>query len=183
MKFCPICGAALTREASSAAAAPAAAPKAPPPPFNPQQAAPNAQPSGNSVSDALGGINNTPDTTADYDPTDIKNNTVMGVLAYLSILVFIPMFAAKESRFSRFHTNQGAVLLIGEAIFGVARWILIALFDLIFGGWAGWICTLLKIILRLVGVCFTILAILGIINVANGKTKELPIIGKFRVLK
>ena len=36
-------------------------------------------------------INNTPDTTAEYDPKDIADNKVMAVLAYLSWLVLIPL--------------------------------------------------------------------------------------------
>ena len=46
--------------------------------------------------------------------SDVQENKVMGILAYLSFLVLIPLFAAKESPFARFHTNQGLVLAIGE---------------------------------------------------------------------
>ena len=46
--------------------------------------------------------------------SDVQENKVMGILAYLSFLVLIPLFAARESPFARFHTNQGLVLAIGE---------------------------------------------------------------------
>ncbi|NCU25416.1 zinc ribbon domain-containing protein, partial [Candidatus Nomurabacteria bacterium] len=32
-------------------------------------------------------------------------------------------------------------------------------------------------------IVFGVMAILGIINAVNGKAKELPVIGKFRILK
>ena len=58
------------------------------------------------------GINNTADTTADYDKKDIEDNKLMGVLAYIGLLFLIPLFAAKESKFAQFHTNQGILLCI-----------------------------------------------------------------------
>ena len=35
----------------------------------------------------------------------------------------------------------------------------------------------------LLGIVFLVLVIIGIINAANGKAKELPVIGKYRILK
>lgn len=52
-------------------------------------------------------LNNTSDMTSQFDPRDIQNNKVMAILAYFGILVLIPIFAAKESKFARFHANQG----------------------------------------------------------------------------
>lgn len=46
-------------------------------------------------------LNNTPDTTSEFDQNDIQSNKVMAVLAYLGILVLVPLFAARESRFGR----------------------------------------------------------------------------------
>ena len=57
---------------------------------------------------------NTPDTTSEFDQNDIQSNKVMAVLAYLGILVLVPLFAARESRFARFHTNQGLILAIAQ---------------------------------------------------------------------
>ena len=55
---------------------------------------------------------NTSDTTTQFDPRDIEQNKLMAILAYLGILVIIPILAAKESKFARFHSNQGLILLI-----------------------------------------------------------------------
>ncbi len=99
------------------------------------------------------------DFTAQFDPKDIADNKVMAILAYLSWLVLIPLLVspAKDSPFVRFHVNQGLILFIASFIIG-----------------------LIPCIGQLVCV---ILAVLGIVNAANGEAKELPIIGKFRLLK
>ena len=52
----------------------------------------------------------------EMDPADVNANKVMGVLAYLGILVLIPIFAAKGSKFARSHANQGLILLILEIV-------------------------------------------------------------------
>ncbi len=120
------------------------------------------------------GLNNTADYTEEMDPQDIEKNKVMAVLAYLGILVLIPLFAAKDSKFARFHCGQGLVLLIAEVIVSVVASILglIPVVRVIFG-----------IISGLLGLCFLVLLIIGIVNAVNGKAKELPVIGKFRLFK
>ncbi len=110
-------------------------------------------------------LNNTADTTAEYDAQDIEQNKVMALLAY--IIFLIPLLAAKESKFARFHTNQGLVLFIGAILSSVITVIPII----------GWI------IAPIAGLLITVFAILGIVNALGGKAKELPIIGKFKILK
>ncbi|MBR5426739.1 MAG: hypothetical protein IK118_00195, partial [Clostridia bacterium] len=77
-------------------------------------------------------LNNTPDTTAEFDPADVQANKAMGVLAYLSWLVLIPIFAAKNSRFARFHANQGIVLAIAWTAWWIVQAILGAIIGAIF---------------------------------------------------
>ena len=69
-------------------------------------------------------LGNTEDYTAQFDPQDIASNKVMGVLAYIGILVLIPIFAAKNSPFARFHANQGLILFIAELCLMVISWLL-----------------------------------------------------------
>ena len=117
------------------------------------------------LSEKFNEFNNTADTTSEYDAQDIEKNKVMAVLAY--ILFFIPLLAAKDSKFARFHTNQGLVLFLGGIIASV-----VAVIPVI-----GWI------IAPIVGLVITVLAVIGIINALNGRAKELPVIGKFKILK
>jgi uncharacterized membrane protein len=110
------------------------------------------------------------------DSKDIQDNKVMGILAYLGILVLVPLFAAKESKFARFHANQGLILLICAIIWQIVAYIL--MFFLAKIG-----LSFLSIIISLLSIVFLVLIIIGIINAAKGEMKELPIIGKFRILK
>ena len=93
----------------------------------------------------------------------------MAILSYISILVLIPIFAAKNSKFARFHANQGLVLLITAIILSIIGNIL----SRIHLGFISWILDVLVFVF----------AIIGIINAAQGKAKELPFIGKYRLLK
>ncbi len=116
-------------------------------------------------------INDTADTTADYDSKDIDDNKVMGVLAYIGILFLIPLLAAPNSKFARFHTNQGLILFIADVVLGAAAK-LVSFIPVV-----GWV---ISIAVGVVGLAFMIL---GIVNAANGKAKELPLIGNFKLLK
>ena len=128
--------------------------------------------------DNFAAVFNTADTTSQYDPADVEKKKAMGVLAYLSWLVLIPIFAAKDSKFARFHANQGLVLLIASAIFGVVRWVLSEILFAI-----SWRLYFVTVIISLLGLVFLALAIIGIVNAATGKAKELPVIGQIRILK
>jgi uncharacterized membrane protein len=153
LKFCPSCGTAADGAAQTASA-------------------------GASFADRLGALNDTSDTTAAFETADIEQNKVMGILAYLGILVLVPLFAAPNSKFARFHANQGLVLVLAAIAYSVAVSIISAVIMAI-----AWRLGFLSSILGLLGIVFLVLAIIGIINAANGKAKELPIIGKITILK
>ncbi|MDO4510860.1 MAG: zinc-ribbon domain-containing protein [Bacteroidales bacterium] len=110
---------------------------------------------------------------------DAEQNKVMGILAYLGILVLVPIFAAKESKFARFHANQGLLLCIAAIAYLIAMQIVLAVMWRI--SWT--IASIVSVILPLAGLVFLVLAIMGIINAVKGEFKELPIIGKYRILK
>ena len=118
-----------------------------------------------------------PEAAPEYDPQDIEKNKVMAILAYFGILVLVPIFAAKDSKFAKFHANQGLLVCILGIIVGIVYRILLkvattlTMISLVgFIGMALWI---------FVGV----LAIIGIVNAAKGQAKELPLIGKIKILK
>ena len=146
LKFCPACGEAVIAE-----------PAAP--------TVDTASSNEDAVGEKLKQLNNTKDETEGFDKADIEKNKIMAVLAY--IIFLIPLIAAKESPFARFHTNQGLLLVIAAVILSV-----IAAIPVI-----GWI------IAPVIGIAVTVLAVIGILNALNGKAKELPLIGKFRILK
>ena len=123
-------------------------------------------------------VTDTADTTAEFDPNDINQNKIMAILAYFGILVVIPILAAKESKFARFHANQGLVLFIAS----VAYWIMLEIIKSIIVSISTGLL-LITTILGLTYLVFLVLGIMGIVNAATGKAKELPIIGKFSLLK
>nr|WP_195276408.1 zinc-ribbon domain-containing protein [Anaerotruncus rubiinfantis] len=157
-RFCPSCGAPSASAAPRQAAATAT--------HAPPQAAPAAhqQPAA-------------PGSPMQADLQDAQDNKVMAVLAY--IIFLIPLFAAKDSKFARFHTNQGIILVIGAIIYGVLFSVLSGILFAI-----SWQLGLAVTgILGLVGWVFTVFAIIGIVHACKGEMKPLPLIGGIKILK
>ncbi|MDX9872458.1 MAG: hypothetical protein RBT41_08575 [Clostridia bacterium] len=107
-----------------------------------------------------------PATNFQPDPADVEKNKVMGILAY--ILFLIPLLAAKESKFAMYHANQGLVLFLTVIAVNIVGSIIPII---------GWF-----LLLPLGNLAVLILAIIGIINAAKGETKQLPLIGKLKLL-
>ncbi|MEI7025819.1 hypothetical protein [Paenibacillus sp. y28] len=101
------------------------------------------------------------------EDADVQNNKAMGILAY--ILFFIPLLAARDSRFAMYHANQGLVLFLAGVIVNILGWVIPFLGPLL--------------ILPLGSLAVLALAIIGIINAAKGETRQLPLIGGFTILK
>ncbi|MFV0412181.1 MAG: DUF4870 domain-containing protein [Oscillospiraceae bacterium] len=119
---------------------------------------------------------NTPDSISQFDPADIQSNKVMAVLSYFGFLFLIPLLAAKDSRFAKFHVNQGLVLFVVEVILGIVQ----GIFGLFY---IPVISTIISVALWVVSILLFVFAILGIVNAAQGKAKALPIIGGITLLK
>lgn len=110
----------------------------------------------------------------------------MAVLAYFGILVLIPILAAKESKFARFHANQGLILLITGLILlitGVAYSIFVQVVIKIVSFISYVLTGIVGIALGLAWLLLLVLAIIGIINAVKGEFKQLPLIGQFQILK
>jgi uncharacterized membrane protein len=105
----------------------------------------------------------------------------MALLSYLGLLFLIPLFAAPNSRFARFHANQGLVLCIALVCFGVVYGILAAVFTVVF--YALGIYRLLSLLLLLIWAIPIIFMVLGIVNCVQGRAKELPLIGGIKIIK
>ena len=87
---------------------------------------------------------NTADITNELDPADIEKNKAMGGLAYF--LFFLPLVACPESKYGRFHANQGLIYLILCVGWGIASFIISMLFYAI--SWRlGWFWSGLSFIL------------------------------------
>lgn len=128
--------------------------------------------------DVVNNITKTEDTTAEFNAEDIKNNKILALFSYIGILFLIPMLAAKDSKFARFHVNQGIVLFLFDAIWAVTDLIL----SLILGKIV-FVSFIYGILSSVVSLAFLALAILGIVNACTGKAKKLPIIGIITFIK
>ncbi|MFA6520645.1 MAG: DUF4870 domain-containing protein [Candidatus Paceibacterota bacterium] len=97
---------------------------------------------------------------------NIGGNTGLAIVAYLWILVIVPLVANKDNDpFVKFHAKQGLILLIAWVIVSVFNSMLWRMTFSSFG-----IGSLLNL------GCF-ILMIFGIINASSRQMKELPLIG------
>lgn len=105
-------------------------------------------------------------TTNVVNETD---NTVAGqpavkwacVLAYL--VFFIPLIVEGDKEVHRFHANQGLLILLLNVISGVLVWTVF--------------------IPIIIGIFCLVLMIMGMINASNDQMKELPLIGKIKIIK
>lgn len=123
------------------------------------------------LSDRIANFTNTEDTTAEFDANDIQENKVFAILAYIWILFLIPLLAAPNSKFARYHANQGLVFFIASVAVGIVSLIFI------------WIPIIGIIVRALLGLCLLALLVIGIVNAAQGKAKALPLIGNIKLLK
>lgn len=127
------------------------------------------------------------DDTVSYDPQDISANKGMAILSYFGILVLIPLFAAKNSRFARFHANQGIVLAIAEIAVSILRAVVVGIIKAVLIGAGlfrlGFIASIIDFVFVLALIALGVLAIIGIVYAAQGKAKEIPVIGKIKILK
>jgi len=131
------------------------------------------------VKEKIENFNNTADTTSEYDPKDINDNKIMAVLAYLGLLFLVPLLAAKDSKFARFHTNQGIVLCIA----GVAIGFIVGIVSSILLFIAPILSIITSLLSGVVYIVMLVFMILGIVNAATGKAKELPLIGSIKIIK
>ena len=110
---------------------------------------------------------------------DANNEKLCAILSYLliGIIWYFADEKMKKSSFAKFHAKQGLVLIIAEILYSLVLGIIFSILfvPLMFGGMIFGLVGVYRI-LQIIPLIFLII---GIINAANDKEKELPIIGKF----
>ncbi|MDD2421869.1 MAG: hypothetical protein PHC60_09855 [Heliobacteriaceae bacterium] len=101
-----------------------------------------------------------------FTAEDIDKNNVISAFAY--IIFFLPLVACPDSPFGKFHANQALLLLTT----GIVGSIVIKMIPVI-----GWI------LLPFFSVLIVIVGVICLVNAFNGKARELPIVGKYRIIK
>lgn len=118
------------------------------------------------------------DRTAQFDSADIAENKAAAVFSYFGVLVIVPLFMAKGSKYARWHAGQGLALLAASIVYSIAYSVLAGLLLSV-----AWEFYYVLRIARLAWLAFPLLAVLGAANAINGKAAELPVIGRIRLLK
>lgn len=139
----------------------------------------------NFSSKAGAAFNSGADHTSEFDPQDIAANKTYGIIACFGILFFIPLVVAPQSKYGRFFANQGLILLISAFAIGIVSAIITTILGVISA--FGSIFVIFGLLSMLLSFIFWVipfvLFIMLLMSAVNGKAKELPFIGKFRIIK
>ncbi len=108
------------------------------------------------------------------DTEDIEKHRAFAIISYLWILFVVGLLAAPNSKFARYHANQGLVLFLASIIASVGCVII---------GFIPFVNMTLMLVAPLLWLGGLVLMILGIVNAAGGQCKPLPLIGHFELIK
>jgi len=125
------------------------------------------------------------DRTAEFDQADINRNKIYGILASFGILFFIPLVADPQSKYCKFWANQGLIILIVQMIASVVSSVITGILGLfaeieVIGILFSLLSLLVSIVFAAIPVVFVVFAL---VYSGTGKAQELPIIGKFSLIK
>lgn len=115
-----------------------------------------------------------------YSNDDIRDNTIFSVLCYVpGGCVVIPLIFARNSKYCRFHINQGLILFFLGMIFGMFSYFMNMVI-----GWLPILGTLIANLANVpIGIFYPFLVLIGFYNVYKGEAKPLPFVGHFKILK
>lgn len=121
------------------------------------------------------------------DIEDIEHNRPLAVLSYVGPFVVIPLVFARESKFARFHANQGLILFLLEFALWACNWVLGFFFmPVVLTTSSGFFDAVAHLYGLAAGALWTILAVLsfvGILHAIAGANDKLPVIGNFSIVK
>lgn len=115
-----------------------------------------------------------PPSTPGSMAEDIEKNRAFAIISYLWILFVVGLIAAPNSKFAKYHANQGLVLFLASIIASVGCFVI---------GIVPLVNMILVLAIPLLWVGWLVLTILGIVNAAGGQCKPLPMIGHYELIK
>jgi uncharacterized membrane protein len=123
-----------------------------------------------------------------FDKQEIEAGKGMAVLSY--IIALVPYFAEKKNGYARFHAVQGMNILLIAVIYWVAYSIILAIVTAMVCASSPLACLsglgsigVVSTILWLVGLAICALDIVGLVYAATGKAKEVPLLGKVKIIR
>ncbi|HOX40795.1 MAG TPA: hypothetical protein PK263_01210 [bacterium] len=84
---------------------------------------------------------------------------LLAALSYIHVLVILPLVLKRKNQFVDYHVRQGIALLVVWIVFGVTFY--------------------LPVLPILFAFYISVSILIGIINIASGKERPLPIIGRY----
>lgn len=129
-------------------------------------------------------IVNTKDYSKEYDKDEIKLYKTHAILCYLGPLIILPFAnnSHKKSKYIHFHINQGLNIIILYLVVFILTGIVSSIFtkDYIYSSYTpNWVL-FLNFLIKATAV---VINIFGLVNTIKSKSKELPLIGKFKFIK
>jgi uncharacterized Tic20 family protein len=192
---CPKCGATIEDGATSCPYcgevfnAPQAAPQGDPNPIQGERPQPRVEYTGN-------------DHTAEFTEADRANNHVLGLVCYMGLYLLIPVLTVKNSKFIKFHANQGIGILLGYIAIQVINFVISLIFNVLAavvggGGVISGSDTAAAVGIGIFGILgllwgllysalflfLFVLQIIGMVTAAQGKAKSLPLVKRCRFIK
>lgn len=123
----------------------------------------------------------TKDETNRFKQEDIENNLALAVLSYIPFMFFIPMIIKPTSGYLRYHGIQGLTMFLTFVGLEFIDVLLCAIANAAVPGAVG---SYISIAVTLIAnLCVLLLIAIGIANAVKGYARELPIIGKIKLLK
>lgn len=123
----------------------------------------------------------TKDETNRFKQEDIENNSALAVLSYMPFMFFIPMIIKPTSGYLRYHGIQGLTMFLTFVGLEFVDVLLCAIANAAVPGAVG---SYISIAVTLIAnLCVLLLIAIGIANAVKGYARELPIIGKIKLLK
>lgn len=128
----------------------------------------------------------TADETSIQDASDVQENKIFALISYLGYLFFIPMIVKPYSRYLRFHGNQGLTLCLYLIAVTIVNTVITSIIGI--AGYSGMgaliAVTIINSIISFIFYgSFALLAGIGIYNAVKGRARELPLIGRIRILR
>ncbi len=109
-------------------------------------------------------------------PASTGDHKLFAILGYiLPFLFFLPLLneSSKHDDFARFHANQQLILLI----LGIALHFFIGNFLYMTFGYGAYM------FMSLLNLALLVLVVIGVMNAAQEKKKELPVVGGIKIIK
>ncbi len=132
----------------------------------------------------------TPKAKGGYTDKEIKEGKSIAWLSYFGLLALIPYFTQKENKYTHAHAIRGLNLLIVDVAWGVLMSILTSVIKVeetsYFWGVPYTYTTTpwwLNLISAAGYIFICVVSIMGIVYACSGKVKDLPLVGKIKIIK